>query len=134
MLVTCFEHIDIKWCHLLIAPLHVECETKRPVLLILTNESEKQKLQNCASDGPVTLANGFFGVELYQLRPCIGIQSLQIIFREELRFISLAVSFSLILCLLQLANSKCRVNWGFYKSIIKVHWISRQAYSIRKKS
>ena len=30
---------------------------------------------NCASDGSVTLANGFFGVELYQLGTCAGISS-----------------------------------------------------------
>ena len=27
---------------------------------------------NCASDGSVTLANGFFGVGLYQLGTCFG--------------------------------------------------------------
>ena len=31
-----------------------------------------------------------------------------------------------------LCNSKYRVNGKFYKSIIRVHWISRQAYSVRK--
>ena len=30
---------------------------------------------NCASDGSVTLANGFFGGELYQLWTCVGISS-----------------------------------------------------------
>ena len=30
---------------------------------------------NCASDGSVTLGNGFFGVELYQVGTCVGISS-----------------------------------------------------------
>ena len=30
---------------------------------------------NCATDGSVTLANVFFGVELYQLGTCVGISS-----------------------------------------------------------
>ena len=30
---------------------------------------------HCASDGSVTLANSFFGVELYQFRTCVGISS-----------------------------------------------------------
>ena len=56
---------------------------------------------NCASDGSVTLANGFFGVELYQLGTCFG--HLQIIVGEELLFIYLpmltAVCKFEILCL-----------------------------------
>ena len=50
---------------------------------------------NCASDGSVTLANCFFGVELYQ--PGLALGYLQIIFGEELLFISLPISsFSMI--------------------------------------
>ena len=26
-LVTCFEHVDVKWYHLLITPLEFECQT-----------------------------------------------------------------------------------------------------------
>ena len=45
---------------------------------------------NCTSDGSVTLANGFFGVELYRLG--FALRYLQIIFGEELLFISLFIS------------------------------------------
>ena len=84
MLLTCFEHVDITWYHLLIAPLHVECEHQTSSAACFdqcVRKTEMKTKSNCASDGPVTLSNGFFGVELYQLGPCIGIQSLQIIFR-----------------------------------------------------
>ena len=48
---------------------------------------------NCASDGSVTLANGFFEVELYQLELGLAFGYLQIMFGDKLRFISLAISF-----------------------------------------
>ena len=58
-----------------------------------------------------------------------------IIFGDELLFISLPISYyPMIRCLLQFANSKCRVNGTFCKSIIRVHWISRQPYSVGKKT
>ena len=40
-LVTCFEHVDIKWYHFLITLL--EFEQQSPVMLVLTSELEKQK-------------------------------------------------------------------------------------------
>ena len=47
--------------------------------------------------------------------------------------ISLPISsFTMIWCLLQFANSKYRVNGRFFKLIVRIHWISRQAYSVRK--
>ena len=55
------------------------------------------------------------------------------IFGEELLFISLPISsFTMIWCLLQFANWKYCVNGRFYKSINRVHWTSRQPYSVRK--
>ena len=56
----------------------LEFERQIPALLVLTSESEKTEMKtksSCASDGSVTLANGFFEVELYQFRTCIGIPS-----------------------------------------------------------
>ena len=48
---------------------------------------------NCASDGSVTLANGFFGVECIYINLGLALGYPQIIFGEELHFISLAISF-----------------------------------------
>ena len=49
--------------------LHISnSNTKCPMLLVLISESEKKEMKtksNCASDGSVTLANSFYGVELY---------------------------------------------------------------------
>ena len=85
---------------------------------------------NCASDGSVTLANGFFEGNCMNLGLALGY--LKIIFGEKLSFISLAIAFfTMIRCLLQFANLKYHVNGRFYKSIIRVHWISRQAYTVR---
>ena len=36
-------------------------------------KTEMKTKSNCASDGSVTVANGFFEVELYQLGTCVGI-------------------------------------------------------------
>ena len=100
------------------------------MLLVLTKTEMKTK-SSCSSDGSVTLANGFFGVELYQFGTCLGISSNYIWW--GIAFISWPIfSFTMTWCLLQFANSKHHVNGRFYKSIIRVHWISRQAYSVRK--
>ena len=77
MLVTCFEHVDIKWYRLLITPLEFEHQTSNAACFDQC-ESEKTEMKiksNCASDGSVTLGNGFFEVELYQLGTCVGISS-----------------------------------------------------------
>ena len=38
-------------------------------------KTEMKTKSKCAFDGSVTSANGFFGVELYQLGTCFGISS-----------------------------------------------------------
>ena len=62
--VTCFEHVDIKWYHLLITPLEFECQTSSAACFDqrVGKKIEMKTKSNCASDGSVTLANGFFGV------------------------------------------------------------------------
>ena len=51
---------------------------------------DMKRKSNCASDESLTLANGFFGVELYQLG--LALRHLQIIFGEELLSIPLPIS------------------------------------------
>ena len=75
-LVTCFEHVDIKWYHLLITPLEIEHQTSSAACFDQrVGKTEMKTKSNCPSDGSVTLANGFFGVELYQLVACVEISS-----------------------------------------------------------
>ena len=68
-LVTCYEHGDIKWYHLLITPLEFERQTSSPGHPVSRKKTEVEtksnSRSNCASDGSVTLANGFVGVESY---------------------------------------------------------------------
>ena len=75
-LVICFEHVDIKWYHLLITPLEFERQTSSAACFEQrVGKTEMKTKSNCASEGSVTLANDFFGVELYQLGTCFGISS-----------------------------------------------------------
>ena len=59
VLVTCFEHVDIKWYHLLITTLEFERHTSSATCFDQrAGKTEMKTKPNCASDGSVTLANG----------------------------------------------------------------------------
>ena len=72
-LVTCFEHVDIKWYHLLITPLGFERHTSSAACFDQqVGKTEMTTKPYCASDGSVTLVNG---LELYLLGTCVVISS-----------------------------------------------------------
>ena len=65
-LFLCFEHIDIKWYHLLPTPLEFERMVGQSsgTACFDQHSDEKPKVEmktksNCAPDGSVMLANGF---------------------------------------------------------------------------
>ena len=64
-LFLCFEHVDIKWYHLLPMPLEFERMVSHlGLVLLVLNSTQKRKVEmktksNCAPDGSVMLGNGF---------------------------------------------------------------------------